>query len=50
MPEKEQKLESINEIEIDALAEDELEDVAGGCLYNSCSSQACSDKPLFTPG
>ena len=51
MLEKEEIIQSIDEIEIDSLDAEELEDVAGGwCLANSCSGTSCSENPSFTPG
>jgi hypothetical protein len=39
----EQDLNSIDNVEIEPLSDEDLEEVAGGCISNSCSDSGCSN-------
>lgn len=44
MSEQEKDLAQIDDLEIEALSDEDLEDVAGGgCEQNSCSTSDCSN-------
>jgi len=40
---EEKDLNSIDNIEVEPLTDDDLESVAGGCDTNSCSTSGCSN-------
>jgi hypothetical protein len=39
----EQDLNSVDNVEIEPLSDEDLDSVAGGCVSNSCSSSGCSN-------
>jgi hypothetical protein len=43
MNRQDKNLSQIDNVEIDALSDEDLEDAAGGCISNSCSSKDCSN-------
>jgi len=42
----EKDLNSIDNIEVEPLSDEDLESVAGGCDSNSCSTSGCSNAAL----
>jgi bacteriocin-like protein len=43
---EEKDLNSVDNIEVEPLSDDDLESVSGGCDINSCSGDSCSNGAL----